>query len=619
MKKMITLFAFFCIWFLSAQDTFVKDNFTKKEVYVTMRDGVKLFTSIYIPKDISAKNKYPILMQRTCYSVAPYGEDQFKKNLGPNKFLQNEKYIFVYQDVRGRYMSEGTFTNMTPQVDHKTKKDIDESTDTYDTIDWLVKNIQNNNGNVGQYGTSYPGFYTAVGVLADHPALKASSPQAPISDVWYDDFHHNGAFMMGYFRTFPVFGVQKTKAENAAWYINAMKKLASTSEDGSLFYNEMGTLKDGIEKYYGRENFFVNEIVDHPNYDDFWKKRDLLPHLKNIKHAVMTVGGWFDAEDLRGPLHIYKTIERTSPKAKNSIVMGPFSHGGWSHEMGKHFHNEIYFGDSIATFYQKNIETTFFNHYLKNEKSAINLPEAYMFDTGKKEWKQFAEWPPKAAQKTQFYLRENGKFTTENPSSASFTEYFSDPNKPVPSSENLKDFNGFTPRNYMSEDQRFTENRPDVASFTTEILSDDITLAGEIKVKLKIASTGSDADFFVKLIDIYPADEKNIKEKPGVIYGNYHQMVRSEIMPARFRNSFEKPEALVPNQETEVVFNLQDVLHTFKKGHKIQIQVQSTAYPLFAVNPQKFVENPYKAEKTDYTKAFQKIFNNSVIEVEVLK
>ena len=619
MKKMITLFAFFCIWFLSAQDTFVKDNFTKKEVYVTMRDGVKLFTSIYIPKDISAKNKYPILMQRTCYSVAPYGEDQFKKNLGPNKFLQNEKYIFVYQDVRGRYMSEGTFTNMTPQVDHKTKKDIDESTDTYDTIDWLVKNIQNNNGNVGQYGTSYPGFYTAVGVLADHPALKASSPQAPISDVWYDDFHHNGAFMMGYFRTFPVFGVQKTKAENAAWYIPAMKKLASTSEDGSLFYNEMGTLKDGIEKYYGRENFFVNEIVDHPNYDDFWKKRDLLPHLKNIKHAVMTVGGWFDAEDLRGPLHIYKTIERTSPKAKNTIVMGPFSHGGWSHEMGKHFHNEIYFGDSIATFYQKNIETTFFNHYLKNEKSAINLPEAYMFDTGKKEWKQFAEWPPKAAQKTQFYLRENGKFTTETPSSALYTEYFSDPNKPVPSSTNLKDFNGFTPRNYMSEDQRFTENRPDVASFTTEILSDDITLAGEIKVKLKIASTGSDADFFVKLIDIYPADKKNIKEKPGVIYGNYHQMVRSEIMPARFRNSFEKPEALVSNQETEVVFNLQDVLHTFKKGHKIQIQVQSTAYPLFAVNPQKFVENPYKAEKTDYTKAFQKIFNNSVIEVEVLK
>ena len=619
MKKILTLFAFLCVWYLSAQDTFVKDNFTKKEVYVTMRDGLKLFTSIYIPKDISAKNKYPILMQRTCYSVAPYGEDQFKINLGPNKFLQNEKYIFVYQDVRGRYMSEGTFTNMTPQVDHKTKKDIDESTDTYDTIDWLVKNIQNNNGNVGQYGTSYPGFYTAVGVLADHPALKASSPQAPISDVWYDDFHHNGAFMMGYFRTFPVFGVQKTKAENTAWYINAMKKLASTSEDGSLFYNEMGTLKDGIEKYYGRENFFVNEIVDHPNYDDFWKKRDLLPHLKNIKHAVMTVGGWFDAEDLRGPLHIYKTIEKTSPKAKNTIVMGPFSHGGWSHEMGKHFHNEIYFGDSIATFYQKNIETPFFNHHLKNTKSAIDLPEAYMFDTGKKEWKQFAEWPPKAAQKTQFYLRENGKFTTETPSSASFTEYFSDPNKPVPSSTNLKDFNGFTPRNYMSEDQRFTENRPDVASFTTEILSDDITLAGEIKVKLKIASTGSDADFFVKLIDIYPADEKNIKEKPGVIYGNYHQMVRSEIMPARFRNSFEKPETLVPNQETEVVFNLQDVLHTFKKGHKIQIQVQSTAYPLFAVNPQKFVENPYKAEKTDYTKAFQKIFNNSVIEVEVLK
>lgn len=619
MKKILALLAIFSIVWLSAQNTFVKDNYTKKEVYITMRDGVKLFTSIYIPKDISSKNKYPFLMQRTCYSVAPYGEDQYKRSLGPNKFLQNDKYIFVYQDVRGRYMSEGTFTNMTPQVDHKTKKDVDESTDTYDTIDWLIKNIENNNGNVGQYGTSYPGFYAAVGTLANHPALKASSPQAPISDFWFDDFHHNGAFMMGYFRTFPVFGVQKTKPENSAWYTEQSKKLTAKSEDGSLFFNEMGTLKEGIDKYYGRDNFFINEIVDHPNYDDFWKKRDLLPHLKNIKHAVMTVGGWFDAEDLRGPLHIYKTIEKNNPKAKNSIVMGPFSHGGWSYEMGKHFHNEVYFGDSIATFYQKNIETPFFNHHLKNTKSAIDLPEAYMFDTGKKEWKQFAEWPPKNAQKTSFYLRENGQFSSESPSSASFTEYFSDPNKPVPSSTNLKDFNGFTPRNYMSEDQRFAENRPDVASFTTEILAEDLTLAGEIKVKLKIATTGTDADFFVKLIDIYPADEKGMKEKPGVIYGNYHQMVRSEIMPARFRNSFEKPEALVPNQETEVVFNLQDVLHTFKKGHKIQIQVQSTAYPLFAVNPQKFIENPYKAEKYDYIKAFQKIFNNSVIEVEILK
>jgi len=618
MKKI--LYLFFIVFSVTAysQENQTKENYTKKEVYITMRDGVKLFTSIYIPKDISKNNKYPIIMQRTCYSVAPYGEDSYRKTLGPNPYIMKDKYIFVYQDVRGRFMSEGIFTNMTPQVEHKTKKDIDESTDTYDTIEWLTKNIENNNGNVGQYGTSYPGYYAAVGILADHPALKASSPQAPISDFWFDDFHHNGAFLMGYFKTFPVFGVQKTKPEKDGWYNESFKKLAATSQDGSLFYDNLGTLDEAVKKYYS-DNFFMQEIVNHPNYDEFWHKRNLLPHLKNIKHAVMTVGGWFDAEDLAGPLNIYKTIEKNNPKSKNTIVMGPFSHGAWSRENGKHYHNDIYFGDSIATFYQKNMETKFFHHYLKNEKSELNLPEAYMFDTGKKEWKEFANWPPKQSQKLQFYLSENGKLTNNIPTGSGFTEYFSDPNKPVPSSENRKDFNGFTPRNYMSEDQRFTENRPDVATFTTEILTEDITLAGEIMAKLKIASTSTDTDFFVKLIDIYPADEKQNSDKPDVLMANYHQMVRSEIMPARFRHSFEKPEALVPNQETDVNFRLQDVLHTFKKGHRIQIQIQSTAYPLFAINPQKFVENPYKAQKSDYTKAFQKIFNTSVIEADAIK
>jgi len=618
MKKLFSLFAFFVFLFILAQENFVQENYTKTEVYIPMRDGTKLFTSIYTPKDISAKNKYPIVVQRTCYSVAPYGENEYRKSLGPNPFMMNEKYIFVYQDVRGRYMSEGTFTNMTPQTDHKTKKDIDESTDTYDTIDWLIKNIPNNNGKVGQFGISYPGFYTAAGILSDHPALKASSPQAPISDFWFDDFHHNGAFMMGYFRTFPVFGVQKTKPENKDWFVNQLQEVAPTSDDGSLFFDNIGTLNDAVNKYY-KDNFFMQEIVDHPNYDDFWKKRGLLQHLKNVKHAVMTVGGWFDAEDLSGPLNVYKTIEKTSPKSNNTIVMGPFSHGAWSRETGKTYHNDIYFGDSIATFYQKNIETPFFHHYLKDEKSKIDLPEAYMFDTGKKEWEKFANWPPKEAVKTNFYLSENGKLETSAPTQKGFTEYFSDPNKPVPSSENRRELNSFTPRNYMSEDQRFAENRPDVATFTTDVLSEDLTLSGEILAKLKIASTSTDADFFIKVVDIYPPDEKPNPDKPEVLMANYHQMVRSEIMPARFRNSFEKPEALVPNQETDVTFRLQDVFHTFKKGHRLQIQIQSTAYPLFAINPQKFVENPYKAQKSDYTKAFVKIYNNSHLEMDVLK
>lgn len=616
MKSIFKTLLLLCALSLQAQvDS--KEAYTKKEVYITMRDGVKLFTAIYTPKDCSKDKKYPILMQRTCYSVAPYGEENYKKSLGPNTFLYKDKYIFVYQDVRGRYMSEGVFTNMTPQVEHKTKKDIDESTDTYDTVDWLVKNIANNNGKVGQYGTSYPGFYSAVGALANHPALVASSPQAPISDFFFDDFHHNGAFLMGYFKTFPVFGVQKIKAENKAWYSD--QNIKTTSRDGSIFYNELGTLKEGVDKYY-KNNFFMQEIVNHPSYDAFWKSRNLLPHLKNIKHAVMTVGGWFDAEDLAGPLNIYKTIEKNNPKAKNTIVMGPFSHGGWSREAGKHFHNDIYFGDSIATFYQKNMEYKFFNHYLKeNSKNAVALPEAYMFDTGKKEWKEFANWPPKNSSKLNFYLNTDGKITNEKATSTGYSEYYSDPNKPVPSSTNLSDMNGFTPRNYMSEDQRFALNRPDVVTFTTEYLTEDVTLAGEIMAKLKIMSTSTDADFIVKLIDIYPIDEPQNTDKPTVLYANYHQMVRSEIMPARFRNSFETPAALTPNTATEVNFRLQDVLHTFKKGHKIQIQIQSTCYPLFAVNSQKYLDNQYLANKEDYTKAFIKILNDSFIEVEILK
>lgn len=597
-----------------AASSFVRENFIKKEVYIPMRDGTKLFTSIYIPKDAGPKNRYPFLMQRTCYSVAPYGENEYKSSLGPNRYLMQEKYIFVYQDVRGRYMSEGKFTNMTPQVPHTGKNAMDESTDTYDTIDWLVKNIPGNSGKVGQYGTSYPGFYTAVGALADHPALVASSPQAPISNFWNDDFLHNGRFMLGYFRTFPVFGVQKTKAESKAWYSD--KSIPVSSEDGLKFYRDMGTLAEGYKKWY-KDNFFMTEIMDHPNYDQYWASRNLLPHLKNVKHAVMTVGGWFDAEDLSGPLNIYKTLEKTSPKAKNTLVMGPFSHGGWSRESGKQFHNDIYFGDSIATYYQKNLETRFFHHYLKeNPKTDSGLPEAVMFDTGAKKWVEFASWPPSQAQKQKYYL--TGMNLSANPDQ-NYRQYYSDPSNPVLSSANLKDFNGFTPRNYMSEDQRFTEGRPDVLTFTTDILSEDLTLAGEIFAHLQVSSSSDDADFVVKIIDIYPEDFKPQEKKEGVIYGNYHQMVRSEIMPARFRESREIPKPLTPNAKTMVKLQLQDVLHTFKKGHRLQIQIQSTMWPLFTVNPQKFVPNVNLAAQEDYTPAQVKVYGDSFIEMQVLK
>lgn len=599
---------------IGAESNYVKDHYTKTETYITMRDGVKLFTIIYTPNDISKSNKYPMVMMRTCYSVAPYGKEEYAKRVGPNPFMMKDGYIFVEQDVRGRYMSEGTFTNMTPQVERKSKKDVDESTDTYDTVDWLVKNVKNNNGKVGQYGTSYPGFYTAVGILADHPALVASSPQAPISNFWNDDFLHNGRFLLGYFRTFPVFGVKKTAPTSKSWFASSMIK--KYSDDGLKFYTDMGTLKEGVDRYY-KDNFFMQEIMDHPNYDEYWQKRNLLPHLKNVKQAVLVVGGWFDAEDLSGPLNIYKTIEKTSPKAKNTLVMGPFSHGGWGRETGKTYHNDIYFGDSVATYYQKNLETKFFEHYLKGDtKKDAGLPEAMLFDTGTKKWREFSVYPSKDAVKTEFFFA-NGKLETK--AEQSFTEYYSDPSKPVLSSENFKDFNGFTPKNYMSEDQRFTELRPDVATFTTDVLTEDITFGGELMAKLNISSTSTDADFMVKLIDIYPENEWANSDRPTVVYSNYHQLVRSEIMPARFRNSIEKPEALVPNQKTAVDFQLQDVMHTFKKGHKIQVQIQSTCFPLFVVNPQLFIPNVNLATKADYTKAFIKIYGDSKLVVDVLK
>ena len=337
---------------------YVKENYNKIERYITMRDGVKLFTSIYIPKDASANQKYPVMMQRTCYNVAPYGEDKLKTSVGPSETMMKEKYIFVYQDVRGRWMSEGTWTNMTPVIDNKkSKKDVDEGSDTFDTIDWLTKNLPFNNGKVGQWGISYPGYYTAAGLLSGHPALKASSPQAPISDFFFDDFHHNGAFIQAYFFTFPVFGVQKTENTTKPWY----QMLDAKTKDGYQFGMDLGPLKNA-QQYY-KDNFFWQETVEHPNYDEFWQKRNLLPHLKNIKPAVMTVGGWFDAEDLRGPLAIYKTIEKNNPGIYNTIVEGPFGHGRWSRETGHTMHNDIYFGDSVATFYQKNIEAKFFNHF----------------------------------------------------------------------------------------------------------------------------------------------------------------------------------------------------------------------------------------------------------------
>jgi len=598
--------------------TYAQAHYTKQEVYVAMRDGTQLFTVIYTPKDADAGKKYPILMQRTCYSVAPYGSGRFPARLGPSEIMMKQGYIFVYQDVRGRWKSQGTWTNMTPVIDKKKgKKDVDEGSDTYDTIDWLVKKVAGNNGRVGQWGISYPGFYTAAGILSNHPALKASSPQAPVSDFFFDDFHHNGAFLESYIFTYPVFGVQKTDTTSKAWYTG--QGITTGAKDGYQFLLDLGALKNA-DQYYSK-NFFWQETIDHPNYDEFWQKRGLPQHYTaGVKPAVMTVGGWFDAEDLRGPLAIYKTIEKKSPGTYNTLVMGPFGHGRWSRETGHTLHSNVYFGDSIATFYQKNIEAKFFAHFLKGagDKNS-GLPEAYLYDTGKKQWDTFAQWPAAAATHQKLYLSADGKLA-QQPGAAGPLTFVSDPLKPVPYTEDLTTTMGFTPYNYMSEDQRFAGRRPDVLVYQTDVLADNVTLGGEIMANLKVATSGTDADWVVKLIDVYPADEPNHAYMPNknILLSNYWQMVRSEVMPARFRNSFEKPEAMVAGQKTAVDFHLQDVLHTFKKGHRIMVQVQSTWFPFIARNPQTFVPNPYKAAESDYVKATHSVFGDSFLDVEVL-
>ena len=615
MKKLLMLpFLFLCLSALGQEKkpNYVAENYTKQEVRIKMRDGLELFTAIYSPKDTS--KKYPIVMQRTPYNCAPYGPDQFKRSIAPNETMMKEGYIVVYQDVRGRYMSDGLYDNMRGYIPNKkVKTEVDEASDTYDTIDWLVKNVANNNGNVGTWGISYPGYYASYSLLSGHPALKAVSPQACISDFFFDDFHHNGAYLLSYWKVTPLFGPQKTKPTTEAWF---KFPNVGTNDDYQFFLNA-GPLVN-LDKYYDSSNEFWQQLKEHSSYDEFWQKRGLLQHLKNIKPAVMIVGGWFDAEDLYGPLNTYSTIEKSS-KNYNTIVMGPWSHGDWARNSEKQIIGNINFGDSISGFYQKNIEANFFRHFLKNNGKGENkLPEAYVFDTGRKEWETYDTWPPKNTEKQQFYLQPQQKLT-KNAGAVSFEEFISDPKKPVPHSEDIKQ-QGLTPRKYMTDDQRFAARRPDVLVFETDVLAEDVTMAGDILAKLQVATTGTDADWIVKVVDVFPNDEPETKEvQPYLKMSNYHMMVRSEVMRGRFRNSFVNPEPFVANEKTPINVKLQDVFHTFKKGHKIQIQVQSTWFPLIDLNPQTFVPNIFYAKPEDFKKQTHRVYSDSAIEFTVLK
>ncbi|HQX72090.1 MAG TPA: CocE/NonD family hydrolase [Chitinophagaceae bacterium] len=616
MKKIIiTILLWFSVFIVIAQSdpqdsAWIKDNYTKLEQYIPMRDGIKLFTAIYIPNDKT--EKHPILVTRTPYSCAPYGKE-FSSRLWERhwKYYARENYIIVVQDVRGRWMSEGEFEDVRPFNKNKTGLETDEASDTYDAIDWMVKNLPGNNGNVGVFGISYPGFYSTMAAASGHPALKAVSPQAPVTD-WFmgDDFHHNGAFFqLDGFGFYSGFGKPRPKPTTIG-----SPGFNFKVRDNYKFFLEAASLKK-LAALMGDSIQFWKKMYAHPNYDTWWQARDARRAMYNVNPAMLVVGGLFDAEDCYGAWNLYKAIEKQNPSANNKIVMGPWSHGQWSSGDGS-FLGNVKFGMNTAHWYQNNIEIPFFNYYLKGKGEVEKIPEATIFFSGENQWKKLNQWPPAAMQSKDIFLTENGGLSWTAPAGKeSFSAYTSDPAHPVPYTEDVH--HGRT-REYMTDDQRFAARRPDVLTFQTDVLTEDITLAGVVTANLKVSISGTDADFVVKIIDvfpddfIYPGDKPQAGRTAGGSYpmGGYQMMVRGEIMRGKYRNSFETPTPFKPGKVETVRFDLPDVAHTFKKGHRLMIQIQSSWFPLADRNPQQFM-NIYEANETDFKKAVIRIFHDA--------
>ncbi|MGB6973897.1 MAG: CocE/NonD family hydrolase [Terracidiphilus sp.] len=609
-------------------EDFVRSHYTKYEYRIPMRDGVHLFTSVYVPKPSAFPGDhgpYPFLMDRTPYSVAPYGEDQYPMHLGPSTEFEESGYIFVYQDVRGRWMSEGSFVEMRPHIDHKTSpKDVDDASDTHDTIDFLLKHVPGNNGKVGIWGISYPGFYTSASIIDSHPALVAASPQAPMTDLFRgDDTYHGGAFMLsanfGFYA--PFFHPQDNPV-----LPHPVVPFNFGTPDSYEFYLKAGNV-DNLKKHYLKgSNWLFDDQYKHDTYDAYWQSRDLSRHMKNVRCAVLVVGGWYDAEDLKGPYRTFYAIGKFNPSTPETLVEGPWVHGGWARGDGDRL-GDIDFNAKTGAYFRSNIQFPFFEHYLKGK--GVAMPKAVVFETGTDVWHRFDSWPPKAAKPAMLYFHAQGGLSFDTPtSSSSSDQYVSDPSHPVP-------FVGYTtdtvPQRYMVDDQRFASYRPDVLVYETEPLQEDITIAGPISPKLKIASTGTDSDFDVKLIDVYPDNypdprdtphgSKHILSAPPLHMGGYQELLRGEPFRAKFRNSMEHPEPLVPGKETEVDFTMPDLFHTFRRGHRIMIQVQSSWFPLTDRNPQTFTDIPFAAPE-QFRKATETVFHQksaaSGVEVYVL-
>jgi hypothetical protein len=605
-------------------DDYVRSHYTKYEFRIPMRDGKRMFTAVYVPKD-AAGGPYPFLMNRTPYGVEPYGEDQYPKHLGPSDEFEKSGYIFVYQDVRGRWMSEGDFVEMRPHIDDKkSAQDVDDASDTYDTIEFLLKHVANNNDKVGIWGISYPGFYTSASIIDSHPALVAASPQAPMTDLFLgDDSYHGGAFMLSAgFGFYAPFFHPQTQPQTPGPTV----PFDFGTPDSYKFYLQAGNI-DNLDKLYLKgSNWLFNDQYKHDTYDNYWQSRDLSRHMKNVHCAVLVVGGWFDAEDLSGPYRTFNAINNSNPVAATTLVEGPWVHGGWARSDGDHL-GDVKFNSKTAEYFRSEIQFPFFEHYLKGKGAA--QPKAMVFETGTNVWHHFDAWPPKAAQPRMLYFHAGGKLSFVAPSEASgVDEYVSDPNHPVP-------FVGYTtdtvPQRYMVDDQRFASYRPDVLAYETDPLEEDVTIAGPVSPKLKIASTGTDSDYVVKLIDVYPENypdpddsllgNKRILDAAPILMGGYEQLLRGEPFRAKFRNSWETPEPLTPGKEADIDFTMPDLFHTFRRGHRIMVQVQSSWFPLVDRNPQTFTDIPY-ARPEDFQKATEQVFRQkdeaSGVEVMVM-
>ncbi|MEO8371992.1 MAG: CocE/NonD family hydrolase [Candidatus Solibacter sp.] len=598
---------------------YVRENYSKFELRIPMRDGVKLFTSVYVPKDaITDDRTYPIMLQRTGYSVAPYGLDQYRAGLGPSELFAREKFIFAYQDIRGRYLSEGDYVVIRPHKPVKSgPKDTDESTDTYDTIDWLIRNLPHNNGKVGMYGISQPGFYATAGMIDAHPALVAVAPQAPVTDYYMgDDSYHNGAFMLAHrFNFYQGFRAREGAEPGIPTPAPAFQ---FGTPDGYDFYLELGGLANVDEKYFKHKQPLWNLNIDHTTYDEVWQSRAIWKHLKNIKPAVMLVGGWYDTEDPQGLLRQHAFMEKNGPPAVDMLVMGPWNHGGFGRGDGDRLGN-VNFGSKTGVYYRERIELPFFLYYLKGRGEGV-FPRAQVFQTGVNQWRKFAKWPPESAKPTTIYLDTKGAIAWQPPAQAAFDEYLSDPNKPVPYIGALATR---VLNSYMTEDQRFAGMRPDVLVYKTAVLDRDVTVFGPIGVDLRVSTTGTDSDFDVKLIDVYPGDAPDynapapVAAAPGAapapavsIMGGYQQLVRGEPFRGKFRKSFEKPVPFEPGKPDRITFDMPDIAHTFRAGHRIMVQIQSSWFPLTDRNPQKFMEIP-KALNSDFVKATQRVYTGA--------